>query len=167
MEVTCVYNSYCNFYQISELSETQWRQVFVEYWNGLPSTKRLTQNQRNERLNMLIGPSGYVVDVLKMFLRYRGQIFQERHNTPDNNFNSFVLAIDNGFLNIKVTKPYVFNHCVAIKNGYLVDSIGSKVYPWKGVIKGYGKYSLTSAIDTDLATDYQLAQENITVIDLT
>jgi len=164
-EVTCVYNSFCNHYQIAELTETQWRQAFVEYWNSLVSTIRLNEKQRNDRLNGLIGPSGYSIDVLKMWLRYRGQMFQEMHNVPQVNFNSFALNIDNGFIVVEVHKPFKFMHCVALRNGYIMDSIGGQVYPWKGIIKGYGKYEITSAIDTDLATQQQLAHAPI-VIDL-
>jgi len=170
LDVTCVYNSFCNYYQISTLTETQWRQAFVEYWNGLPSTIRLTQEQRNQRLNALIGPSGYSIDVLKMWLRYRGQNFQEMHNIPSVNFNTFLLNLENGFVIIEVLKPFKFQHCVCVKNSYLVDSIGRKVYRWKGIISGYAKCQIVSAIDTDAATDYQLARagDNANVvIDLT
>lgn len=160
-EVSCVYNSYINHYQIPDMSETQWRQAFVEYWNGLPSTKRLKEEQRKQRLTDLVGANGYVIDVLKLMLHYRAQPFVEKHQSPHIKFYAFVKAIENGFISVRVKKPFEFNHCVAVKNGYLIDSIGAQVYPWEGVIKGYKNWEFISAIDTDMIPE---PQEPIVVI---
>lgn len=154
-EVTCVYNSYCNFYETAEVSQSMWTDQFKEYWQSLPSTIALTQAQKVNRLKAMIGPGGYTPDVLKMQLRRINQHFLEKHNVPMNDFPSFVKNIDNGFISITVVKPFRFAHMVCVKDGYLIDSIGSQVYPWRGDIKGYKEWSFSSAIDCDQETIHQ------------
>lgn len=165
-EVTCVFCSYCNFYQLEHFTERNFQQSFKDYWNDLPSTLRLTPERRNQQINALIGNQGYSTDVLKMVLRYRGQQFVEMHNIPQVDFASFVSNLDNGFISILAKyRGLTFRHCICVKNGYLMDSIGSQIYLWRGVIKNYASYEFISAIDCDQATEAQIAK-NI-VVDLT
>lgn len=170
-EVTCVYCSFCNFYQFPEYSLNDFTMDFKEYWNKLPSTLRLTPERRNYMINNLIGNQGFSQDVLKMMLRYYGQNFVEMGNVPQNRFAEFVLNINNGFIAIQVIKPFRFQHCLSVKNGYLMDSIKGKICLWKGELPQYPKFEFISALDCDQATDDQLKKnvENATqvFIDLT
>jgi len=169
-DVTCVYNSYCNFYDIKNLSEKDFRSEFLIYWGDLPSTKRMNDLQRNGLLNALIGPMGYSMDLLKMMLRRRGQTFKEVGANLNVDFTTFASNVENGFLSVFITesKNFKFAHCIAIKNGYIMDSIGAQVYPWKGAISGYKKVDFISAIDCDDMTFHQAlrAGDNALVIDL-
>jgi len=162
-QVICVYCAYCNFYQITNISYDKFILEFKEYWNNLPSTLRLSEKQRNYRINALIGEAGLTVDVLKMMLRFNNQNFVEMWNAPQNRFAEFVLNITNGFIAIKVKKPFTFQHEVCVKNGYLIDSIGGKVFLWKGKFDYYQKWEFVSAIDCDQATEYQ---QQVTVVEI-
>lgn len=165
-EVTCVFNSWCNFYELPKLTEKAWAADFKKYWKSLPSTKALSKEQRHSRLRNMIGNQGYTTDVLKMQLRNHGQTFLEKHNIPSANFPDFVKNIDNGFISISVKKPFAFQHCMCVKDGFLIDSIGCHVYPWRGKISFYNEYSFVSAIDLDQLTEHQAVQVSaITLID--
>lgn len=131
---------------------------FSDYWNNLPSTKRMSAEKRNAMQNELVGPQGFSTDVLKMMLTYYDQIYVEMHQHPKNKFMQFVRNINNGFISIRVKKPFEFAHCVTVKNGYLLDSIGGKICLWKGEFQ-YSSWEFISALDCDQATDHQLEKK--------
>lgn len=93
------------------------------------------------------------------------------HNLGKKNefiFNQFVTTIENGFVSIRVKKPFEFAHMICIKNGWAIDSIGSQVYEWKGQCLGYkGQYDWISAIDCDKETPFQKEKDYSCCIDLT
>jgi len=162
-DVTCVYNSYCNFYQLKLFSQKQFEDTFKIYWENLPSTQRMSAERQQSNIKAFIGASGYSADVLKLMLHARNQQFRELGNYDLSvNFQQFVLDLTNGFLMIHINpkKPGGFRHTVCVKNGYLMDPIGGKIYPWKGKIEHYGSVPIEiyNAIDCDQATVHQLAK---------
>jgi len=172
-QVICVYASYTNFFQISNYPQREFEVDFRDYYNNLPSTQRRSESQRQQMIKNLIDGMGYSWDVLKLMLHRCEQHFQELSNIPSVKFAQFLKAIYNGFIQIKCERNRVkFFHCLTIKNGYLIDSIGGEVYLWDGNIKYYDSYEFVSAIDCDAYSDYHLQKEadkgvNVTVIDLT
>jgi len=172
-QVICVYASYTNFYEIQGYSKEEFEVDFREYYNYLPSTLRRSESQRQQMIKNLINHLGYSWDVLKLMLHRCKQNFQELSNIPSVKFAQFLKAIFNGFIQIKCERNRLkFFHCLTIKNGYLIDSIGGEVYPWNGYLKYYDAYDYVTAIDCDCFSDAQLQKEadkgvNVTVIDLT
>jgi len=173
-QVICVYASYTNFYQLSNYPQEEFEVDFRDYYNNLPSTLRRNESQRAQMIKNLINNMGYSWDVLKLMLHRCGQNFQEVANIPSLKFAAFLKAIYNGFIQIKCERNQLkFFHCLTVKNGFLIDSIGAEVYPWDGSnLKYYDAYEYVTAIDCDCYSDHHLQKEvekgrNVTVIDLT
>jgi len=172
-QVICVYASYVNFYQLTNYPRKEFELDFRDYYNNLPSTLRRSEVQRQQMIKNLINHLGYSWDVLKLMLHRLEQNFQELNNIPSVKFAQFLKAIYNGFIQIKCQRDGLqFFHCLTIKNGYLIDSIGEEVYIWNGNLKYYDQYDFVAAIDCDCFSEAQLLREagkgaNVTVIDLT
>jgi len=172
-QVICVYASYTNYYELPNYPRREFEVDFRDYYNNLPSTLRRSESQRQQMIKNLINHLGYSWDVLKLMLHRIEQNFQELNNIPSVKFLQFKNNIFNGFLQIKCQRDGIqFYHCLCIKNGYLIDSIGGEVYIWNGHLKYYDQYEFVAAIDCDCYSDAQLQKEankgaNVTVIDLT
>lgn len=84
-------------------------------------------------LQSLFGSAGVSPDVAFSFLQ-REKGYSYNPVKPDQ-----YSTVANGWIsaNVGKSKTSAFPHSIAIKNGYVVDSIGGRVYPWKGVIEGY------------------------------
>lgn len=172
-QVICVYASYTNFYQLVNYPQREFEVDFRDYYNNLPSTLRRSELQRAQMIKNLINNLGYSWDVLKLMLHRCKQSFQELSNIPSHKFAAFLKAINNGFIQIKCEKSGLpFFHCLTVKNGFLIDSIGAEVYPWNGNLKYYDSYEYVTAIDCDYSSEYHLfndkyKEQYVTAIDLT
>jgi hypothetical protein len=107
---------------------------------NLPSTQRMTDEQRDITWGHLVGPRGISADLLFGLLRTTQEVGfivpVSEHRKVKNGF--MVLQIDNLFL-----------HMVALRDGWLIDSIGARVYKYTGVIKYYSSILITSLYDLD------------------
>jgi len=169
-EVTCVFNSYVNFYQSPTYTEKLFQGDFKDYWTNLPSTLRLSAPIKKIHMEAFIGPMGYSMDVLKLMLHRRKHAFVEMggHENADR-FDIFVRNIENGFISIRaILHGSEFSHCVCVRKGYLLDSIYGERYPWEGFIHGYEAFNFQLALDCDQSTPQQDEKNYANdVIDLT
>jgi hypothetical protein len=62
--------------------------------------------------------------------------------------------LQNGFINVQCTVgKLTFFHMLCVKNGYLIDSINSRVYRFNGKLVGYTKYIYVAIYDLDQVPD--------------
>jgi len=156
-DVICLYAAWCNFHQI-EFTETQFYDLFQKAWKASAKYKNSNTLQKKQIERSLKGPQGYSPYVLSMILKYKNRNFAQVPLTSYDTNN-----IMNGFIAINVVwKKLRFSHMVAVKNGYLLDSIYKRgVYKWNGEIKGYNSWEYMLAFDLD-----RKGEEAKNVIDL-
>jgi len=143
-EVICLYASWCNFHQIF-MTKDRFDDLFQEAWKASDRYKNAKPLQRSQMYRELRGEKGFSPAVLSMILKFKKKPFEQVPLTKYDTEN-----IENGFLAINVVwKKFRFGHMVAIRNGYLLDSIYKRVYKWEGEIKGYNEWEFMIAYDLD------------------
>lgn len=162
-EVICVYAAWCNQNQVLETL-----QKFTEDWwlifHQLPRTltileaKGETSQAFEGYKESFYGPAGFSFDVLKQKLN--------AENVSWWNCSVEKAAyIEQGYIGVFLNDQ--FFHCIAIRDGYAIDSIGARCYAWKGKVQHYRKFTIEMAITLTPPTDLVNNSIQSITIDLT
>lgn len=114
-----------------------YRSHLMDLWKS-KNTHR-TEKSQKAMLEVLFGNSGVSPDMMVLYLNSVG-IKTEIVRTNN------VACIKDGFLQVQIGGQNGFAHAIAIRDGWIIDSIITHdnldgVYKNNGVIRGYGKQS--------------------------
>lgn len=142
-QTICVYASYCNYFQRKIYQNyNAMKNAAFEIYKKTRQYLNATKSHRKILLEDLDGPSGMSDSLLTLILRHDGIDFQPQFNNP---------ILRNGFITLRINNS--FRHMICVKNGYAIDSIGSRVYPYHGKIIGYNSFKVENCFDLDAVED--------------
>lgn len=140
-DVVCVWASWRNLFPDDNISLSEFKDEY-----------RLTIKQRHPTwtdvsikkfMLELINSRGISGDCTGLMLKHGGIEYRKISGFDTKGLR----LIKNGFIHMTINNA--FNHVVCIKNGWVIDSIDSVVYQWRGNIWHYSKVLLTMGQDLD------------------
>lgn len=152
-QVSCLYNSWCNFYELSDYSNSSFLEDIKIGLEKSEKYRNANINRKKFMMNDIVNNTGYAFPSLIYLLNNLEKTYEyfNQTNHPFSNVTRFANDITNGFLYLDIISKsgFKYKHAVCIRNGFLIDSIYQKAYLWKGKFYGYRNTKIEYAIDLD------------------
>lgn len=137
-DTTCTMHACNNWFQDWVFSDfVEWKVVLRDLWLSGPGYGR-SDRSKEMMVRQLIGEKGISGDLLLLFFKSVGILCKNVTPCKADQIKSGILFI---WCNER------FCHCIAIKNGYVLDSLNDIVYEWDGKVKGYKSAKIHRAVE--------------------